>query len=109
MAKLIDGVFNIYELSEEEARDAYVFGPLQTRHIKNVLSQYATDKALVAFDPESANAQLKHIMQGEYLRGAIEALNYILHISEIAQYNIKEAMQTDMQTKTATTTEPKTN
>jgi hypothetical protein len=78
MPKRSDTIYDTYEFSEEEIPNAFIFNELQYKHIQTELAIAAQEKALLAYDPDSPNADDKFIRESEYIRGKMEAYLYLL-------------------------------
>lgn len=81
MAERQETPFEAWTFTEEEEAVAMVFMPLQEQHLKTELSVIANERMILAVDPESSNAQLKFLLESEYLRGKLEILGYLLQLS----------------------------
>lgn len=79
--------------SDEEANQAYIFSDLQILHIQNEIAVALTYKMGIAMDPESANPEKKYLIDHEYFRGKISALEELLITHLRAQNELVEFYQ----------------
>jgi hypothetical protein len=92
--KAMQTPFESYEFTAEEWPVAATFNDLQEKHIKTELAAFAMQKVNIGFSPETGpNAQLKFILESEYLRGACEALQHLLSVSEDERSALAAALQ----------------
>ena len=67
--------------SPTEEISASIFNDAQIQHIKNMWLTYAQEKLTMSITPEDIE---KYKYMQEYVRGAMEALSYLIEVSEAA-------------------------
>lgn len=68
-----------YKFTEEELFDATIFNPLQLMYLKTMLASHKEYRYKLPVDPDNVN---KFVMESEYERGAIDALENIINQHE---------------------------
>jgi hypothetical protein len=81
MVEKIEGIFDQYSMTEEEAREAPKLTSLQTAFIQNLLYDALLEKMSIGADLGRPN---EFIFTHEYLRGQIQAFNMLLNLSRDA-------------------------
>lgn len=82
MGTLRESKFALYDFSEVEEQAATSFSSLQREHLINERTRWLQLKMGIRFDPSSVQAQQEFVLEHEYHRGAIEALDHLLALSE---------------------------
>lgn len=98
MSKKVDNIFAYsraqdFEFTDSERLVAYVFSHLNLQSIKNELSNWATRKALLSFDPDVPEPEKRFIMESEYLRGGIEFAAYLIAQHESTEEALEQQMR----------------
>lgn len=81
MAKMKEHELTSYEFADEpEALQAAILTDGNLMMLRNELCTIAAERAKLAYDPESQNAQQKFLLESEYLRGKYEQTLFILSL-----------------------------
>ena len=75
MATLIANRFTSWELTPEEVQQGYIQTDPQTKVLQNLLSDYATEKVSLKYDPSNP---LGFVQAEAELQGKITLLEYLL-------------------------------
>lgn len=81
MATLQPSQFCRYEMSEQELLQGSALTSLQACCIQNQISDLATRRLNLALDPKNPD---EYVQQEAWIKGQIEALQYLLNTSEAA-------------------------
>ena len=91
MSRIIPNSFTSYAHSEEEQLEGQILNYLQKECIQNLVSTTAQVKLNLVFDSEHP---LDFGQQVSYQQGKLDALNYILQLSEAAEEEKRTQMTT---------------
>lgn len=75
MADRIPSIFDEYEFTAEELKNAIVFSNLQRLYMQSKISQYAVQKLNLLFDPTKPH---EFMQQEAYVKGKIDVLLELL-------------------------------
>ena len=81
MATIVPNVFTSYVLTEQEQIEGSILTIAQKEVIQNRLSDTAAEKLALPFDPSNP---MEFAQEEAYKRGHIDALQFILDVSEAA-------------------------
>lgn len=81
MAHFIPNTFSSYQLNVDEQKEASKLTSLQAMQIQNQISAYAQDVVNIKLDVANTNGYIQELA---YKQGAIDALQYLLNLSEAA-------------------------
>lgn len=90
MATVKETPYQAWEFSEEEWPVAAVFSDLQEKHIRTELAACASEKVMLAVNPEFG--QEVYLREQEYIRGKMEVLTYLLIVSEETKNGLQQAL-----------------
>lgn len=93
MAELVESRFTKWRFEPEEEVAAKHFSTLNYQHIQNELAIATESKMLVAYNPDSNNADREFQGEHEYWRGYMAALNLLLTLSKDARDQLEFAFQ----------------
>lgn len=88
--QLKDNPFIQWEFTEDEKPAAYTFNHLQTKHLQTELAIALVKKNLIPYAPGNPDAFIK---EHEYMRGQIDALTYLLQVSEITHNELYDKIR----------------
>lgn len=74
-----------FELTEAEELLGSAYSDVQIAVIKNLIAKYAIERATLQLDYQFPEAEKAYVMAQQKVLGAIEALNFLLAISEDSQ------------------------
>lgn len=97
MVQRTDNKYTTYVFTEVERQAAIVFTDLQYMHIQTELGIWAEAQTNIAYNPESPNADREFIIQREYHRGCITALQLLLRMSDEEKDRLQEQLRQQMQ------------
>lgn len=94
MARMVEHELVRYEFADEaEEIASHTFSELNLMALRNELSTIAKERAVLSVDPDSPNAQLKFLLEAEYLRGKYEQVLFLLSLHIAAQDRMAKVVQ----------------
>ena len=82
-----------FELTEAEQLQGAVFTELQIAVIRNLIASFAIERAGLTIDYSFPEAEKAYILAQQKLLGSIEALNYLLALSEDSMPKLEALVQ----------------
>lgn len=93
MVQRVDNKYTRYEFTDTERQAAIVFSDLQYMHIQTELGIWAENQTNIAYNPESPNADREYIIQREFHRGCMTALQLLLRMSDEEKDKLQEQLK----------------
>lgn len=94
MVERIPGVIERYKfVDESELYSAVTFSDMQMLHLKSELATAMVEKLSIDGSDESFRQPERFVRAHEYVRGKIDALEWIIHTHEIAKEQQLQAIQ----------------
>lgn len=88
MAKLAQSLFTFWEFEADEIERSFILSDLNYKRVQNEICAIATERSSIRMSVES---QLENFGTLEYLRGKIEALQFLLYSSDKLEHEMREA------------------